>query len=39
MHASEQLGTAHAVLQAEKDLGGKDGMTLVVSGGYTIIYR
>ncbi|AKP67084.1 bifunctional UDP-N-acetylglucosamine diphosphorylase/glucosamine-1-phosphate N-acetyltransferase GlmU [Companilactobacillus ginsenosidimutans] len=28
----EQLGTAHAVLQAEKDLGDKDGMTLIVSG-------
>ncbi|WP_300561103.1 bifunctional UDP-N-acetylglucosamine diphosphorylase/glucosamine-1-phosphate N-acetyltransferase GlmU [Companilactobacillus sp.] len=28
----EQLGTAHAVLQAEKDLGGKEGMTMIVSG-------
>ncbi len=28
----EQLGTAHAVLQTEKDLGTKKGMTLVVSG-------
>ncbi|MFC6322749.1 bifunctional UDP-N-acetylglucosamine diphosphorylase/glucosamine-1-phosphate N-acetyltransferase GlmU [Companilactobacillus baiquanensis] len=28
----EQLGTAHAVLQTEKDLGNKKGMTLVVSG-------
>ncbi len=29
---AEQLGTAHAVLQAEKDLGDKEGMTLIVSG-------
>jgi len=29
---SEQLGTGHAVLQAEKDLGDKNGITLVVTG-------
>ena len=29
---SEQLGTGHAVLQAEKDLGNKEGITLVVTG-------
>ncbi|MFD1472648.1 bifunctional UDP-N-acetylglucosamine diphosphorylase/glucosamine-1-phosphate N-acetyltransferase GlmU [Companilactobacillus mishanensis] len=28
----EQLGTAHAVLQTEKDLGDKEGMTLIVNG-------
>lgn len=29
---TEQLGTGHAVLQAEKILGDKDGMTMIVSG-------
>lgn len=29
---SEQLGTGHAVLQSEKDLGSKEGITLVVTG-------
>lgn len=29
---AEQLGTGHAVMQAESVLGGKDGTTLVVSG-------
>ncbi|GEO64618.1 bifunctional UDP-N-acetylglucosamine diphosphorylase/glucosamine-1-phosphate N-acetyltransferase GlmU [Companilactobacillus nantensis] len=29
---SEQLGTGHAVLQTEKDLGAKDGITLVATG-------
>ena len=33
----QQLGTGHAVLQAEKILGDKDGMTMIVSG-YTFIY-
>lgn len=28
----EQLGTANAVMQAEKDLGGKEGITLIVNG-------
>ncbi|MGM3326052.1 sugar phosphate nucleotidyltransferase, partial [Bacillus cereus group sp. BC17] len=33
----EQLGTAHAVLQAKSELAGKDGVTLVVCGDTPLI--
>lgn len=34
---AEQLGTAHAVLQSEEMLGGKDGVTIVVCGDTPLI--
>jgi len=36
-HQSEQLGTAHAALQAEKLLGDKDGIVLIINGDHPLI--